>query len=333
MATVIGTNNPTLIDFTKMLDGDGKITNDIVEMLTQQNELLLDMTWQEANQITSHRSTIRTGIPAPTWRQYYQGVQPTKNTYVQVDEPMGMMEARSVIDAKLADLNGNSSQFRLNEAVGFIEGMNQDMTSVLIYGNVNTSAQKFNGFMPRFSDLTTAHSKENIIDAGGTSTDNTSILLVGWSPRTAYGIFPKGMPAGLQRTDNGKQEVLDASSLRYTAYEEKFTWDAGLCVRDWRAVVRIANIDVSNLVGETSAADILKLMTKAVHKRPAALVGSCRWAFYANNTVITMLDIQAQNKANVYLTVGGEEGQEKLMFRKIPIRRVDQIINTEARVV
>jgi hypothetical protein len=192
MATAIGANNPTLIDFTKQLDGDGKVTNDIVEMLMQQNEMLLDMTWQEANQITSHRSTIRTGMPAPTWRQYYQGVQPTKSTYVQVDEPMGMMEARSVIDKKLADLNGNSSQFRLNEAVGFIEGMNQDMTSVMVYGNVNTSAQKFNGLAPRFNDLTTAFSKENIIDAGGTSTDNTSIWLVGWSPRTAYGIFPKG---------------------------------------------------------------------------------------------------------------------------------------------
>jgi hypothetical protein len=74
MATAIGANNPTLIDFTKQLDGDGKVTNDIVEMLMQQNEMLLDMTWQEANQITSHRSTIRTGMPAPTWRQYYQGV-------------------------------------------------------------------------------------------------------------------------------------------------------------------------------------------------------------------------------------------------------------------
>jgi hypothetical protein len=52
---------------------------------------------------------------------------PTKNTYAQVDEAMGMMEARSVVDQKLANLESNRDQFRLNEAAGFLEGMNQDM--------------------------------------------------------------------------------------------------------------------------------------------------------------------------------------------------------------
>jgi hypothetical protein len=95
-------------------------------------------------------------------------------------------------------------------------------------------------------------------------------------------------------------------------------------------VVRIANIDVSNLVGESSAADILKLMTKAVHKLPQGIGG--RDAFYCNNTVLTMLDIQAQQKANVYLNVGEEEGRPKVSFRGIPIRRVDQLTLTEATV-
>lgn len=205
------------------------------------------------------------------------------------------------------------------------------MQSVLMYGNQATAPQKFNGFMPRLNDHTTALSKENIVDAGGTGTDNTSILLVGWSPRTVFGIFPKGSAAGLQRKDNGEQEVLDASNNRYTALEEKFTWDAGLVVKDWRYVVRIANIDVSNLTGETSATDILKAMTIAVHKPPS--LNGARWAMYMNNTVLTMLDIQAQNKTNVYLTVGNEEGNYKTAFRGIPLRRVDQMLNTEARVV
>jgi hypothetical protein len=331
MATAIGMNNPTLADWTKQLEPNGGITTDIGELLNQQNEMLPEMTWMEANGPTYHRSTIRTGLPAPTWRQFYQGVQPTKSNYAQVDDAMGMMEARSVVDAKLANLEADKDQFRLNEAAGFIEGMNQDMQSVLMYGNQASTPNKFNGFMPRLNDHTTALSKENIVDAGGTGTDNTSILLVGWSPRTVFGIFPKGSSAGLQRVDNGLQEVLDASSNRYTAYEEKFTWDAGLCVKDWRYVVRIANIDVSNLTGETSATDILKAMTIAVHKPPS--LNGARWAFYMNNTVLTMLDIQAQNKTNVYLTVGEEEGRVKTSFRSIPLRRVDQLLLTEARVV
>jgi hypothetical protein len=123
----------------------------------------------------------------------------------------------------------------------------------------------------------------------------------------------------------------DGSSGEFSAYEEKFTQKAGLVVRDWRHVVRAANIDKSNLVDETSAADILKLMTAMVHKLPTA-GGGGRTAFYVNRTVMTMLDIQAQQKANVYLTAGEEEGRAKVAFRRIPIRKVDQILNNESRV-
>jgi hypothetical protein len=331
MATAIGGNNPTLADWAKQLEPDGGITSDIVEILNQVNEVTLDMTWREANGTTYHRSTIRTGIPSPTWRQFYQGVDPGKNTYAQVDEAMGMMEARSVVDVKLAALESDAAQFYLNEATGFIEGMTQDLVSNIFYGNQATSPQKFNGLSPRYNDNTTAVSKENVIDGGGTSTDNCSIWLVRWSPQTCFGIFPKGSMAGLQREDCGViHNTLDANSKSYSAHVDKFTWDAGLVVKDWRAVVRIANIDVSNLVGESSAADILKLMTKAVHKLPQGMGG--RDVFYANSTVLTMLDIQAQQKSNVYLTVGGEEGQEKLSFRGKPIRRVDQLTNAEAAV-
>lgn len=331
MATAIGGNNPTLADWSKQLEPNGGITTDIVEILNQVNEITLDMSWQEANGPTYHRSTIRTGLPSPTWRQFYQGVAPTKNTYAQVDDMMGMMEARSSVDVKLAALQSDAAQFYMNEATGFIEGMTQDFVSNVFYGNQATSPAKFNGLAPRFNDNTTAATKENLIDAGGTGSDNTSIWLVRWSPRTCFGIFPKGSVAGLQREDLGVQHLtLDGSSNPYSAHVDKFTWDAGLCVRDWRAIVRIANIDVSNLVGESSAADILKNMTKAVHKLPQGMAG--REAFYCNSTVLTMLDIQAQNKANIYLTVGEEEGRPKVSFRGIPIRRVDQLTLTEATI-
>ena len=263
MAT-LAANNPTLMDVAKQIEPDGGVTTDIVEMCQQDNEVLLDATVQEANNFTSHRSTIRTGIPTPTWRQFYQGVDPGKSTYAQVDEPMGMMEARSVIDKDLADLDANKDQLRLNEAAGHIEGMNQTMVQSLFYGNVATNPQGFNGLSMRFNDDTTAATKENIVTGGGSGSDNTSIWLIGWSPRTVFLTYPKGSQAGLQRVDNGLQEVTDSNGKRFTAYEDKFTWKCGLVVKDWRYVVRIPNIDVSNLVGETSAADILKLMTKAV---------------------------------------------------------------------
>jgi hypothetical protein len=332
MATV-GATNPTLMDVAKLKEPDGGIVTDVVEMMTQDNEILLDATWQEANGGTFHRSSIRTGIPEPTWRSFYQGVQPTKSSYAQVDEPLGMMEARSQVDKDLADMATDRDQFRFIEAGGHIEGMNQSLVGTAIYGTVTTAPAKFNGLAPRFNSLSAA-SGENIIDAGGTSTDNTSIWLINWSPRTVYFAYPKGSSAGIMREDlgvNNHARPPDGSSGEFSAYEEKFTQKAGLVVRDWRHVVRAANIDKSNLVDETSAADILKLMTAMVHKLPTA-GGGGRTAFYVNRTVMTMLDIQAQQKANVYLTAGEEEGRAKVAFRRIPIRKVDQILNNESRV-
>ena len=78
MATLAVTN-PTLLDVTKALDPDGSIAA-VAEILNETNEVLQDMTMIEGNLATGHRTTVRTGLPAPTWRKLYQGVQPTKGT-------------------------------------------------------------------------------------------------------------------------------------------------------------------------------------------------------------------------------------------------------------
>lgn len=331
MATVAATN-PTLADIAKLTEPNGGIVTDIGELLTQDNEILLDATFLEANNGTSHRHTQRTGIPEPTWRRYYEGVAPTKSTYVQLDEPIGMMENRSVVDEDLLKHSGNPNQVRLIEAAGILEGFNQAFAETLLYGAVGTSPAKFNGFMGRYNSLSAA-SGQNIISAGGSGSDNASILLVTWSPRHSFCIYPKGSTAGLSRQDLGVQQITtsDSPPRRYSAMEEIFKQQVGLCVRDWRGNVRIANIDKSLLVAQSGAAAILELMTAAVHKVPKSSMGA-RKAFYVNRTVMTMLDIQCQKQSNVYLTVGQEEGRQKVSFRGIPIRMCDQILNNEARV-
>lgn len=330
MATAIASSNMTLADIAKQTGPDGDI-QDIVELLTQDNEILADASWEEANGGTFHRSSVRTGIPEPTFRRFYEGVTPSKSTYAQIDEPIGMMENRSVVDAKMLDMSPNKERVRMNEAIGILEGFNQAFTETLLYGDVGTSPAKFNGLLPRF-DVLSASSGENIIDGGGTGTDNASILIVNWSPRTVFCVYPRGSKGGIIREDLGKQEVLDSASpgRRYTAYEEKFQWDCGLVVRDWRHVVRIANIDKSLLVAQSGAAAILELLAAAVDKLPSSMGG--RPAIYMNRTVKTMLRIQCMKQANVYLTIGQEESRPKLMFDGVPIRKVDMMQADEARI-
>lgn len=327
MAT-IGNTQGTLMDLASRSDDSGKLA-DIVEMLNIDNEIQDDMLWVEANEASGHLTTIRTGLPDVYWRMLNQGVPSSKSTTAQVREPCAELAARAQCDVKLAQLSGNPGKFRIDESSAFVEAMSQEFAQTLFYGAAS-SPKEFVGLANRYSSLSAANG-ENIIAGGGAGSDNTSIWLINWSPLTVHGIYSKGTTAGLKHMDKGEELVDDGSgsNAQYNAYRDWFEWQCGLAVRDWRGAVRICNIDVSNLVGETSAADILKLMTKASHKKMGA---RGRMAFYCNRDVKAMLDIQAQAKNNVYLTIGEEEGRPKVSFRGIPIRTCDSILNTEALV-
>ena len=324
--------NPTLRDVTSRMDPDGNIDS-IVELLSETNEVLSDMTFMEGNLPTGHRTTIRSGLPAPTWRKLYGGVQPNKSTTVQVTEACGMMEAYAEVDKALADLNGNTSSFRTSEDRAHIEGMNQEFASTLFYGDVDTAPEEFEGFAQRFSS-TTAENGGNVVlsDGSASGADQTSIWLVVWGPNTCHGIYPKGSTAGLQMTDKGQVTIedIDGSGGRMEAYRTHYRWDVGMTVRDWRYIARVANVDTGRLTADESAgAKIAESMITAMHKVPNINFG--RPVFYCNRTVLTYLDLQTWNKSSMHLTYRElPHGERVLDFRGVPVRRCDAILNTEA---
>lgn len=342
MAT-IAADTLTLVDFAKRLDPDtNSVSTAIAELLTQTNDMLKDMLWKEGNLPTGHRTTIRTGLPTGIWRKFNQGVPSSKSTTVQVDEACGMYEHKGQIDKDLAMLNGQSAAFRLSENVAHMEAMNQEVSQTLIYGDHTSAPEEFLGLAPRFSTITGADNGQNIIDAGGTGSDNTSIWLVCWGPNSVHGIFPKGSKAGLQHmpvTDgsgDGCTEAQDDNGNTFRAYVDRYQWKCGLALRDWRFVVRIANIDVSALTADSSAADLIKLMSRALDRIP--YFGGVKPVFYANRTVFSMLKIQGLNKSGSAIAVkpaltqfGGATAQE-LDFLGIKVCKMDQILNTEARI-
>lgn len=318
----------SLADWGKRLDPEGKVDK-ITEMLSQTNPILTDMLFVEGNLETGHKTTVRTGLPAATWRLLNYGVQSSKSTTAQVIDTCGMLETYSEIDKSLADLNGNTAEFRLSEDQAFLEAMNQEMASTIFYGDSSVTPQKFMGLSSRYSSLS-AGNAQNIIDAGGTGTDNASIWLVIWGQNTVHGTFPKGQKAGLQHRDLGEQTLTDASGGKYQGYRTHYKWDNGLVLRDWRYVVRIANIDISEL-DATTPINIVKLMIKALHRIPNRGMGNP--AFYMNRTLSEYLDIQSLDKASLAISVKETEGEFWTSFRKVPIRETDALLETEARVV
>ena len=331
MATLSSTN-PTLADVAARMTADGKIDPQIVEMLNETNEVLDDMTVIEANGFTEHKTTVRSGLPAGTWRKLSYGVQPEKSRTVQVKDSMGMLETYAEVDKALADLNGNSASWRLSEDRAFVEGMNQTMATTLFYGDSSADPEKFMGLAPRYNSLS-AENAMNIVDAGGTGSDNASIWLVVWGPNTCHTIFPKGSPAGLQSRDLGEHTLTDASGGKYQGYRTHYKWDIGAVLRDWRYVVRIANIDVSDLTKNASAgADLIDLMTQALELVPN--VGMGRPAFYMPRKIRSFLRRQITNKvAASTLTMEEIAGKKVVAFDGVPCRRTDALLLTEARVV
>jgi len=328
---ILTVNNPTLLDLAKATDPDGSIAR-VVEILNQRNEVLEDMPWMEGNLPTGHRTTIRSGLPTPTWRKLYGGVQPTKSRRVQVTDNCGMLEDYAEVDKALADLNGNTEAFRISEDRAHIEGMSQEMAQTLFYGNEGSEPEAFTGLAPRFNSLT-AENGDNIIDAfSGSGGDLTSIWLIVWGENSVHGIVPKGSKTGVQMTDKGQVTVenADGNNGRMEAYRTHYRWDCGLTVRDWSQIVRIANIDVSELGTIANTKNIINWMVQAAERVDNLNAG--RPVFYMNRTIREKLRLGILEKISNNLTWETVAGKRVMTFDDIPVKRVDQILKTESRV-
>lgn len=316
-------------------DEDLQKVADIIEMLAQTNPILEDAPAYPCNNGTKHRTTIRTALPAPTWRILYQGTANTKSTTGQYDDTTGMLEAISDVDERLVALVGDKGAFRMSEATPHIEGMNQEAASSLLYANTDTDPEEILGLSPRF-DLLAAVNGSQIIDAAGAGADNASIWFIVWGPTTAHLIYPQASNGGIKHTDKGLQRVLDGSNNPYYAWEDQYMWDLGLSVRDWRYIARIANIDVSDLEVDASAgANLINEMVTAYWRLHHRRVPNGKAVIYASPTILEFLDHQSrQANAQVQLTwrEAGPDSEPMLHFRNMQIREVDSLIDAEAAV-
>ncbi|TXH11930.1 MAG: hypothetical protein E6R03_13920 [Hyphomicrobiaceae bacterium] len=341
---------PTIVDVSTRMDPDGNIPT-IAEMMSQANEMTDDLPFVKANGKTGHEFVFRTSIPAGTWRQYNQGVPYAKSTTAKARVGMGMLADYSQVDKDLARHSGDAMGFRESEDVAFLEGMGQTISQTFIYGNTVTNPNSFMGFAPFYNTINTASAQNaaNVINGGGVGNSNSSLWLIGWGPETVFGLFPEGSQAGLQYENKGDVVPgFDSFGNRFEAYTSYFCQEAGLCPKDWRYAVRIANLDTTTAgLAGSNAPDLFKLMSKSLMLFPKlgkttngitktdapddAAVG-IRPVFYANRTVRYYMDVQAIRDKNVLLSPTDYAGRPIENFRGIPIKIVDQILNSESRV-
>lgn len=306
----------------------GTDTGNVIELMNQTNDILSDVPWIEANGTDGHKTIIRTGLPAVYWRRAYRGTPVSKSEKTQVKELCGILEARSEVDEIILNCyEDKKNAFRMSESSAFMESMRQKMANTLFYGDSNKSPEEFNGIGMRYP----AKEAPNVIDAGGTGDTLTSIWLVSWGDNTVHGIYPKGSKSGLEHDDLGRLTVADEKGNRYEAVVDRYRWMCGLAVRDWRAVVRIANIDTEKLglgVGEDGFIDFKKLLVKAKNLMPEHMRGKAVW--YCNSEVMTALELQSSDPKGIHLTYGQYFNSESVaaVFGR-PVRQCDAILSTE----
>lgn len=326
---VIGQNSLTFAEIAERLGDEG--VGRIIEIMSKQNDILIDLPWLESNLDDAHKSIIRNGLPEVFFRKAYGGVPRSKSKTSTVKDVMGMLEAYSVVDKSVADLGGKTAEVRLSEDVAFMEAFAQKIATTVFYGNTDANEEEFMGLSARYSDMN-AGNGENILDAGGTGSDNTSIWIIRWGDLSAHGIYPKGSTAGMNFRNLGEDTVSDGEGKEYQAYRAHFKQDAGLVVKDWRKCLRIANVDVSDLTKDAATgADLVDLISEGLEQIEDG--GDGQTFIYCNKKIRTFLRKQMKNSKNVNLSLAESGGKKVLMFDETPVRKVDAILNTESRVL
>jgi hypothetical protein len=329
---VIGTAR-TLQDWATTRDPNDKYAK-IAELLSQDNEVLLDMPYLEGNLPTGHKTTVRTGLPASTWRAINQGVPATKGAAAPITFATAMLEQRSQVDKALAELNDDLAAYRMNEAKPHYEAMSQDMATTLFYGNEALEPEKFTGLARYYNSLSGAASSENVVSHGGSGSDQSSIYIIRWGENTIHGIYPKGSPAGLQHEDIGLDDASDASGNPFRAFKDHWVWKNGLAVRDWRAGVRVCNIDTSvirtnDAGGVTAIKDLIRSLIIASERLRGEGSGGI---MYMNRTCKTALRLGILEKVANNLSYETVAGKEVMVFDEMIVRTTDALLTTETAV-
>ena len=316
----------TLAELEQFYKGDKDMA--IIELMARTNDIIDDIQWMEANQSDGHLTRIRTGLPAVHWRRLYQGTPPSKSRWSQVKEGCGVLEAIMELDVEETKLYGDRAKaFRVSEGQAFAEAMRQKVAATLFYGDSTLRPDEFNGLLMRYP----GKDSPNVLDAGGTGEDCTSMWLVSWGANSVHGLYPKGSKAGMSSDDLGAYMTRDEDNHKYQVVGDKYNWRCGLTVRDWRGVVRIGGIPVGMLdkrKNQQGFVDLQKLTITAKNLMPESLRQKAVW--YCNSTVMTALELQNSDSGNVQLAYGdyfNAQGVPALHGR--PVRQCDAILNNE----
>jgi hypothetical protein len=299
----------------------------IIELMRLTNEMLIDVPAYEANNGTINVTLQRNIKPLGEHRIYNAGVGRAATQTTLIHDRIAVLEEYALVDELMLEHSGNIAQARQSEAVAIIKGMGLTQADTLIYGDESNPAE-FAGLMNRRNSLTLPGGNQNpdVIDAGGTGANLTSMYICALGRDLFHLIYPKGSNSvGVTRTDKGMETVRDAAGKEYEAYRDHYRAQYGISIRYPGAVKRIANIPAT-----MSGDDLVDIILDVRRRMP---VGASTYVSYSNVDLLIKLDKAARDKVNVTYTAADPWGKEITHVRDIRCRQMDVILNSEAQVV
>jgi hypothetical protein len=323
---VAASTHPTLIDWANRENADKTIA-DIIEVIAEVNELTPYIPWIKCNDGSRHETTIRSGLPTPTWVGLYDMVQPTKSQTTKVYDATGIMETYSEISVKLAKRNGMSEAWMRSEEAAFIQGMNEEFMQTFFYGNEGTEPEAFTGLSSRYNSTSAENGLHVITEANA----NTSMWLLTFGDRALHGIYPDGFEMGLSYEDKGQVTDNDGSGGRLELFRGFYQWACGISLRDWRSCGRIqtdySSLTVNAATGMNLYDELSKMITRTKKGAKGQRVIAC------NEGVLEFLRLQAKY-GTASRTLRREElaGQMVDTIDGIPVVCCDALTYTETTI-
>lgn len=323
MAVMSITDKLTSLEVAKR-SGVSEDSRKIIEELTAYNELLLDAPLVEANEGTVDTHLVRTAIPHGQHRGYNEGVGQGSSQTKTIQDVISNIEIYSTVDKQLVDEAAHPTELMQSEQSAFIEGLSQDITDDLVYGNHNADPRYTNGLATRLNNT----SNKYCFSMGGSASGSmTSVYIIKWGMDKARIIYPRGSKnAGVEYNYLGEQTVKDANNREFQAYRAHYRIARGLSVGHSASIIRLCNIDPTAAnIGKTVAEKIVRVM-------PLLARGAGTVSIACNAEMKGLFNVAALGLTNIILPSEDPWGNEVLKIGNARFRECPSILMTEATV-
>lgn len=335
MAEVIKTSGRSLYDMVHNLDINGNALK-TAEILQRACPMLQDAPVVAANNILTHKVSIRTSLPKPEVKRLNQGVGGAFGERENREFGLKIYQSLPWIDKKEFEFAKHPDEIRQSNMESVIQGWGQGLEADFLYDNKAAyGADSIDGIMTYANTIDGVR----VIDAyasGDATTDLTSIYFVAWDePMGAFAIVPQTDSLGVKFEVLGDEVMQDPANPAKSLLVERYKVEAslGFGLKDKRAVARIANIDLTQISDSTKYTNLPVLMMKALNQFPAALRNKV--VIYMPKEVSLGLQLAANDKANASFVYGSTElfAEKVPTFNGHPIRESEMISLHETKVL